>query len=87
LNAAASRSPTLNVEPSDECEANAIPGCRTSRSGTGAGSAGTRSTRRSSDGIAYDGTTRRGSQTSIARVLSSTVSEPSLARIRFSVGS
>jgi len=41
----------------------------------------------SSDGTAYVGTTRLGSQTSIARVLSITVSSPSVARMRLSIGS
>ena len=40
-----------------------------------------------STGTAYDGTTRRGSQTSMARLLSITVSSPSTARTRLSVGS
>ena len=41
----------------------------------------------SSTGTAYDGTTRRGSQMSIGRVLSTAVSEPSVARTRRSTGS
>ena len=49
--------------------------------------AGAISARTSSSGTAYVGTTRRGSQTSIARVLSTTVSPPSVARIRLSIGS
>ena len=38
-------------------------------------------------GTAYDGTMRRGSQTSTALVLSSTVTSPSVARMRLAVGS
>ena len=49
--------------------------------------AGTRSPRTSSTGTAYDGTIRLGSQTSTARVLSTIVSPPSTAWIRFAVGS
>ena len=49
--------------------------------------AGTSSPRTSCTGTAYDGTIRRGSQTSTARVLSTTVSPPSTAWIRFAVGS
>ena len=52
-----------------------------------AGPAGISSPRTSCTGTAYDGTTRRGSQTSTARVLSTTVSPPSTAWIRFAVGS
>ena len=56
--------------------------------GTSAASAaGAISARRSSSGTAYVGTTRCGSQTSIARVVSTTVSPPSVARIRLSIGS
>ena len=48
---------------------------------------GASSPRTSSTGTAYSGTTRRGSQTSSARVLSTTISPPSVARMRFSIGS
>jgi hypothetical protein len=44
--------------------------------------AGTSSPRRSSSGTAYEGTTRRGSQTSSARVVSTTGRSPANARIR-----
>ena len=65
-------------------------GSRTPASPSGpaaAAPAGTSSPRTSPAGTAYDGTTRRGSQTSTARVLSTTVSPPSTARIRLAVGS
>ena len=41
----------------------------------------------SSTGTAYVGTTRLGSQTSIARVVSMTVPSPTSARMRLSIGS
>ena len=58
------------------------PGSASSAGGAAAISAAT-----SSAGTAYVGTTRLGSHTSIALVLSITVSSPITARIRLSVGS
>ena len=65
-----------------------MPGCRIGASEvTGAAVLGVSSPCTSSVGTAYSGTTRRGSQTSSARRLSTTVSPPSSARTRLSIGS
>jgi hypothetical protein len=93
-NAARSRvtSPARSVSsaPGQECTVNGIPGCRISGGDSSAASStrvGSSSARTSAAGTANVGEMRRGSHTSRARVLSTTVSSPIVARRRFSVGS
>ena len=64
-----------------------MPGCRMPGTSSSDDAAGASGTRMSASGTANDGQTRRGSQTSIARVLSTTVSPPRTPRTRRSIGS
>jgi hypothetical protein len=86
----------VSGSPAAVCAPNAVEGLSTvgrpsrNRSGlrgTSSTGAATSSPRTSATGTAYDGTTRRGSQTIMASVVSTTAAPSASARIRFAVGS
>ena len=69
------------------CTLNGMPGCSTPGTWPLVAGAFDSSARMSSTGTAYEGQTRRGSQTRTARMLSAIASEPRVARTRRSIGS
>jgi DNA-binding transcriptional ArsR family regulator len=64
--------PTVIGSPAAVCAANGMPGCRMPGTWPSSAAAGATGARMSASGTAYEGQTRRGSQTSTARVLSTT---------------
>ena len=77
----------MTGSPAAVWTANGMPGCSMPPAAASVAGAGPIAALMSASGTAYVGTTRRGSHTSSARVLSSAGSSPIVARTRFAVGS